>query len=736
MAEPQPPLTSCFMLAGIHVDPMALTLSVPDQQVLSIQQKPMEVLQFLVQQYPKLVSREQLIDAVWAGNYYVGEKALTNAIWQLRHVMQQLATVELISTVRKKGYRLHQPVTYVVATPDFPTAGAISATESLNTADPAMVDADVVSFNQAMAQPAGAAAGRPSTRAQTNNSLVSWWLLLLVLTGFAVLGWYWSHSAEPVVEQKLTQGSGRALFPSLSDDGRYLAFSWRKFEQASDLYLIDLQSPEQQFKQLTFSNDNESRPVWGRDNRYLFYSTTTAVIGDCQIMQLDLRTLTSKKLAACSRHSTVYLDVSPDGRFLLFNGSVTADGRSLYQLDLQNSEGQPVALPCKRNCQQRVRDMAFSPDGKYLAMTRRGNALSEQIYLHELATGEETQLTQSEEDIIGIEWHPDGQRLVYGALRQGKRKAMLLDIQTGNREDLGVADFAGHSRITPGGELYFHRLNSASQLAYLPLQAGTAGALFPLTASDERYESPDYSAARKSIVYVSNGSGYMEIWMANPDMSNPKQLTQLHGIVKFPRWSHDGQKVVFVARFAGEENDRLTVLDTHTGQLTTLATGANWHRRPSWWPDDQSVIYTSGNNLYRIELADGKISRLTQQGGIFSRIANDGSFYFTKGTNRGLWQLQADGTEQQVVSGEQFSPKYAWTLVGQDVYFLQQKPNQLVLSRFERKTGQVQQLQLLPAEQLFPYNTISYDPQQQRILLELAAFPRADIVKLEHPLLK
>jgi dipeptidyl aminopeptidase/acylaminoacyl peptidase len=313
---------------------------------------------------------------------------------------------------------------------------------------------------------------------------------------------------------------------------------------------------------------------------------------------------------------------------------------------------------------------------------------------------------------------------------------LLLDTQTGQREDLGVADFAGHSRITPEGVLYFHRLNSASQLAYLPLQSGMAGALFPLTASDERYESPDYSPARQAIVYVSNGSGYMEIWMAEPDMSNPKQLTQLHGIVKSPRWSNDGQKVVFVARFAGEEDDRLTVLDTNTGQLTTLATGANSHRRPSWWPDDQSVIYTSDSNLHRIDLATGNVSRLTRQSGIFSRIAADGRFYFTKGTNKGLWLLQPDGNEQQVLTGEQFSPKYAWTLVGQDVYFLHQKPNQLVLCRYMRQTGQVQSLQLLPAEQLFPFNTISYDPQHQRLLLELAAFPRADIVKLEHPLLK
>lgn len=730
MAEPQPHLTSCFMLAGIHVDPMALTLTAPDQTSLAIQQKPMEVLQFLVQQYPKLVSREQLIDAVWAGNYYVGEKALTNAIWQLRHHLQQLATVEIISTVRKRGYRLHQPPQLIepATGPRFEAVSTATANDS------------AANFSET-------AAGMPVTEVspyrpqhtfqQSDGNRLSLLLLLCSVVLVVAGGWWWSLlKASPAIEHKLTQGSGRALFPSLSDDGRYLAFSWRKFEQASDLYLMDLQSPDQQFKQLTFSNDNESRPVWGRDNRYLYYSTLTAVYGRCQLMQLDLRTLTSKKLAGCSRHSTVYLDVSPDGRFLLFNGSVTEDGRSLYQLDLQNSEAKPVALPCKRNCQHRVRDIAFSPDGKYLAMTRRGNALSEQIYLHELATGEETQLTQNEEDIIGIEWHPDGRRLVYGALRQGKRKALLLDIENGSREDLGVADFAGHSRITPDGVLYFHRLNSASQLAYLPLQSGMAGALFPLTASDERYESPDYSAARNSIVYVSNGSGYMEIWMADPDMSVQKQLTQLHGIVKYPRWSNDGQKVVFVARFAGEENDRLTVLDTHTGQLTTLPTGANWHRRPSWTSDDQAVIYTSGNNLHQIDLASGQIRQLTQQGGIFSRIAADGRFFFTKGTKQGLWLLQPDGSEQQVLTGEQFSPKYAWTLVGSDVYFLHQLPNQLVLSRYERQTGKVQQLQLLPAEQLFPYNTISYDPQQQRLLLELAAFPRADIVKLEHPLLK
>lgn len=710
MPESGPFSAQAFVLSHIVIDPVALTLTAPPQAVVSIQQKPMEVLQFLAQQYPALVTREQLIDAVWDGNCYVGEKALTNAIWQLRHHLQQLGAAELIGTIRKKGYRLQ------------------AAPMLLSSGQPA----DVVS-NLAVGT-APAAVGHSFALVA---KLKLWWLavgLLLPLLGWGF--WLLLQPAGQVLQQQLTQGSGRALFPSLSDDGRYLAFSWRKFEQGTDLYLLDLQQPQQASKQLTFSPDNESRPVWGRDQQHLYYSVNSAVYGHCKIMRLDLRTLSTTQLASCNRHSSVYLDVSPDGRYLLFNGTLTQDGRSLYQLDLQNSEAKPVALPCQQNCQHRIRDLAFSPDGRSLAITRRANALSEQVYLHQLATGEEVQLTSDEEDILGMEWHPDGERLVYGALRHGKRHAVLLNIRTKQRQNLGVADFAGHTRITSAGELYFHRLNSSSQLAYLPLSKNKPGTLFPLTASDERYESPDYNPNRQALVYVSNSSGYMELWQADADMQNPKQLTSLQGVVKYPRWSRNGDKVIFVARFAGEQRDRLMLLDITTGQLTTLETGIQWHRRPSWWHQDQGVVFRKGDELFLLDLATHQLQQLTHQEGVYAAVTDGGKVYFSKGTNRGLFQLLPDGSEQQLLDGEQFSPKYAWTVVGEDVYFLQHSPNQLMLSRYDSHTRQVTDIQLLSLEYLYPFNSISYDPQRQRLLLELSAMPRADIVKLEHPLLK
>lgn len=68
-----------FSLADITVHPLTLTVRRGEQLIL-LQQKPMEVLSVLAARHPALVSREQLIELVWDGNVYVGEKTLTHAI--------------------------------------------------------------------------------------------------------------------------------------------------------------------------------------------------------------------------------------------------------------------------------------------------------------------------------------------------------------------------------------------------------------------------------------------------------------------------------------------------------------------------------------------------------------------------------------------------------------------------------------------------------------------------------
>lgn len=691
-----------FYLAELFVNPAELSIQMPAGQAVSLQQKPMDVLVFLAQQYPALVSRQQLIDNVWGGNVYVGEKALTNAIWQLRNVLQQLAQSELICTVRKKGYRL------AVAPVKASLSGCLS-----NTPQPA-VHAPALKPRRYLV--AGA--------------------MLLLLACIALVFYY--PNTGPVTAQvmTLTKGNGRAMFPSLSPDGRYLVFSWRKFEAASDLYTLDLTEPGKPARQLTFSADDESRPLWAKDGRHIFYASQTAVYGECNIMQLDTVTLHSEKLAVCIRHSTGYMDVTPDGRYLAFSGSINEDGASVYQLDLQNPEAKPQAISCYQNCQYRIRDLAFSPDGRYLAVTRRAHRLSEEIYLHNLVSGEERQLTKGEEDILGLSWHPDGERLLFAALHNGKRQGFVLNVTDGNTASLQLDNFAWPSRIADNGDVYFHNSKSVPQLGYLPLNNDVSAAVFPLTANEARYEAPDYSKALHLLAYVSNESGYMEIWQADTDMENRRQLTQLHGMVKYPQWSNNGRYIAFVGRLPTEEQDKLMLLEVKTGQLTQLKTGVRWHGKLSWWFDDSAVIYSHDGNLFSIDIASGAVEQLTVKGGVWGQMPAPERFYFSKGRNRGLWQLLPDGTEQQLLPGSVFSSRTAWAVAGQGIYFLQQKPQQLLVSYYDLASGEVDDLILLPPDQLHLHSIMSFDSKQQRLIFELSMHPSADLQRLSHPLLQ
>lgn len=704
-----------FYLGKILVDQASLTLSYEMSEPVNMQLKPIEVLTYLAEHYPRLVSRQELIDAVWAGNNYVGEKALTNAIWQLRHQLQQFDGADVIVTVRKKGYRLDLAPNFLVNTPNSPSMSEKLMAESLSSLELAGV-------HKAVRYP------------WVFTALLA--LLLIVIATLLLVSKPPISVVEPTWQlESITRGDGRAMHPALSADGRFLAFSWQKIDHAANLYLYDLNRPGD-VKQLTFGEHRDGAMVWSPDNRYLYYSSRAPIDGICAINRLDLVTLNSELLASCSRHSRVYLDVSPEGRYLLFSGSHDDDGNSLYKLDLHNPEAVVEVVACQQNCNARVRDLAFSPDGRQLLLTRRFHRLSEELFLRDLATGDERQLTFGEEDIIGISWHPSGDKVLYAALHHGQRQGYLLNLKTGESTNLGLTDFGGHSRVAANGEVFFHSMNSAPQLAYLPVNSQLASALFPLTVSDYRFDSPHYTSAHSALVYISNESGYSEVWMADGSMHNRRQLTFLQSRVKYPRWSNDGQQVVFVARFPGEDHDTLTLLDVATGKLTSLNTGLSWHVRPTWWYDDSAVIFSSNRNLYRFDLKEHTMQQLTFQGGVLAQMLSAERILFTKGRNLGLWQLTADGQEQQLLTGQDFTSSYAWTADRNGLYFLQQRQEQLVLRYLDWDSGSLNDRIQLSSEQINEHNTFSYASNAQRLYLEIEQQPRVDIMRLQHQLLR
>lgn len=725
-----------FFLGEVRVDVRKLSLVHPQHAAIVLQNKPIEVLHFLAKHYPRLVSRDEIIAAVWAGNHYVGEKALTNVIWQLRQQFKALQIDDIITTIRKHGYRLELAPRWQTLTDNQEPAPS-SSSEHIEHAEQhaSVATANSDGTEHTQFEQANNKNSLLTTLMSQPFRLVS--ILLVVL--LILVAWRASQQsaaiAAPYTLSSVLAGHGRVMHPNLAPDKQQLVFSWQKLGQTSQLYLQSLSRSEQP-RQLTFSHLQHGAAVWSTNGEYLYYSASDPKNGRCWLKQLAVVTLQTEIISDCWYYGRVYLDVSADGRYLAFTGYRDGDGQSLYLLDLQNVNDPPKAWSCPAFCEGMVRDVAFSADGRYIALTRRFHRLSEDIFLYDLYKNTAQQLTFGEEDIIGVRFHPDSQRLVYAAFQHGQRHGYVMDLASSKVTPLQVPNFGGHSAITTDGEVFFHQLPHALQLAYIPWQHDVSAGVFPLTASNHRFEMVHYSETRNAVTYVTNASGTTELWLADQDMQNAKQLTRLASGIKYPQWSHSGDYIVFVTRLPSEAQDRIMILEVDTGKLSQLDTGMQWHSRPSWQSDDQAVLFSSAGQLYKYDLQLQQLSQLTEAGGLFAQAIPNGTLLFTKGLQQGLWQRQPDGTEQQLISGDDFSTLYAWSHSDGVLAFLHHSDNQLSLAFYDLGAQQRLSRIVLPQENITMYNSLSFAASLQRVYLELEPLPRIDLKVLTHPLLQ
>jgi len=89
----------------VSIDPDSGRLLV-DRQELLLPFKAQQVLSHIARAAPSSVSRTELIDAIWGGNYLTGDKGLRQAIWSIRSALQDSATSpQFIRTIPREGYQ-------------------------------------------------------------------------------------------------------------------------------------------------------------------------------------------------------------------------------------------------------------------------------------------------------------------------------------------------------------------------------------------------------------------------------------------------------------------------------------------------------------------------------------------------------------------------------------------------------------------------------------------------------
>jgi len=103
-------------------------------------------------------------------------------------------------------------------------------------------------------------------------------------------------------------------------------------------------------------------------------------------------------------------DISADNRFVLYRHRLSREGpQGVYILD-RESEDPPRLLWEYQSNLESPYDPRFSPDATRLVMTRD---FTRDIYLYDIKTGEERQLTFTNGNAKSPDWHPGGELIVY-----------------------------------------------------------------------------------------------------------------------------------------------------------------------------------------------------------------------------------------------------------------------------------------------------------------------------------
>ncbi|MBY6188297.1 winged helix-turn-helix domain-containing protein [Marinobacter hydrocarbonoclasticus] len=600
-----------YQVGGWRVVPKELRLTREQNgevQAETLPKKVFDVLLQLIQAPGHSVSRDTLVETVWQGNAAVGNRGITNAIYQLRKLLAE-GDQEVIRTIAKTGYQLLLPVETIETAPEPPPY-------------------------------------------EQNGFFSHRWGLIsgLAIALLVGLSWSWPRTPKPPASYgkptPLTYLEGVEETPALSPDGRYLAFMWERYNEPGRIFIQDLSRPDASLRQISFSNDNESNPSWSPDGSQLAFQRVDDA-GRCDVWIKTLETLEEHRITSCVQerfHRA--LDWSPSGRFLAVIDKVPQQEHSaVFLYDLTTHERRQLTRPEQG---QRDNQLAWAHNSDTLAFIRYQGAYWAELYTTDIDGGI-TQQTNDRASIHGLSWSRDDATLVFNSMRDGGHSLWQIALEDGNLQPMhrDLTPFNIEALPEPGHYAYVRH----ASLEYLQVWQGE---------SEHRIESAGrdlygtLSPDGERMAFLSNRSGRFEIWLARRDGRSARALSHNEGSMELPAWSPDSEKLVapIISTEEGEET-RLVLFDLTHNRRQVLLQDKHQYRNPQWLADGNSLLVASNRSgswqIWQLDLASGHLTQRTENGGIFARQDAQGVLYFTRPNVPGLWRKQGDGTSEVLI---------------------------------------------------------------------------------------
>ena len=501
---------------------------------LKLQNQPYRVLVLLIQRAPHVVSRDEIRRHIWGDSVHIDiERNVNFCIRQIRGVLLDSAVEpRFIETLPREGYRFLAPV-----------------------------DSDVTAQGPNQNGPAPVKDELPSVVPVKPSADRRWRKPVITLASVLIVAWLavwlldrdvqWRVSAISPV----TSYPGDERDPSVSPDGQQIAFSWDGGNGQRHIYVKVLgQEPP---VRLTDDSAEDRFPSWSPDGKQIaFMRRRTA--SEFEIILIPAiggpeRMLQQVRIGSFGSDSTRMMAWSPDGKWLCFTSELGSGGRhSLFLLAIDSGRVRPFYA----NAFDSGGDSspAFSTDGHWLAFAHFTSWTTSEIRVQRLTdrlqpAGKAQLIANTSGFATTPVWSPDSQHVLfldYGGTRISQAKiggaAKLVYLLN--------TKLAGLTTDKSGMHLISAVASADEHIEVLPLQGlRAAGASQPFVLSTANEGQPRFSPDGRSIAFRSDRSGKSEIWLADPDGKNPRQLTHIGAFFAgYPKWSIDSKFIIFHAR--------------------------------------------------------------------------------------------------------------------------------------------------------------------------------------------
>jgi TolB protein len=232
---------------------------------------------------------------------------------------------------------------------------------------------------------------------------------------------------------RLTKNVGDAP-PAWSPDGLKLAYdslvSWDTGN--TDLFILDPSTATT--RRIAHTANVELYPVWSADSRFLAFEAEirpadAAPHIEVQYIDTETGVVRSIPSRAPFNRQPVW---SPSGRAIAFTSSDTVsaeEGSNLNVFDLDS--GAIIPLATDRGVDQ-ASWPKWSPDGSTIAVALGNTAeMTSDIALVDARSGSAKLITHDAKGYSRPDWSPDGSRLTYSSLVDGRGAIFVLDILSG-----------------------------------------------------------------------------------------------------------------------------------------------------------------------------------------------------------------------------------------------------------------------------------------------------------------